>query len=263
MKSRSIACLPAILMTFIFAIGVGQARPADADLVAWLSGNGNANDSSGNGHHGTLVNGTAFTSGRAGQAFSFDGINDHITVSPSTALEPVNMSIAMWVRATPGTGGQLQLLGDSSHASVANSGWALQILSNNHVGFAYGNGLGFPQVNSTSVVADNTFHHIAATFDGNFLRMYFDGMLQSTVAYSGTRSVTGNSIFFGRHVSLNRQLNGALDEIRIYNHALSQGEVTALSAIPEPTSLFLLLPATAALFTKRQSRNRHLSRRTA
>ncbi len=247
--SNRTTCL--VLASTFFALMLGS--PANADLVMHLKADGTALDASGNGNDGTLVNGTGYASGILGQAFSFDGSNDYVTVAADPALESTDLfSIAMWVR-TPTVGG-LKLLADSSHGSSnGNNGWALQLNNIGQASFAYGNGSQFPEVNATTQIDDNIFRHLAATYDGSNLKIYVDGQLEGTTAYSGTPSATGATIRLGRHFSLNRQFLGQMDDIRIYNNALTQSEISSLSSIPEPSSLaiLLVLGATVAFRRKR------------
>lgn len=228
---------------------------ASGDLVMHLSGDGDSLDQSGNGHNGNLQNGTAFTSGALGQAFSFDGVDDFITVDADAALEPTNISVAFWVKAQ--ASGGIKLLVDSSHGSSnGNFGWAIQMTSGGQVGIAYGNGGSFPALDSTTNLADDQFHHFAATLDGTNMRTYVDGVLETTASYSGTPMGTGEEIRIGRHHSLGRQFSGLMDDIRVYNHALSGTEVQALAAVPEPTSCFVLAFGAAALVTRRRRTTR-------
>ncbi len=214
---------------------------SSADIVMHLKGDGTALDATTNGHDGSLVNGTSYAAGKLGQAFSFDGVDDHITVNASGDLEPSpEISVAMWIKAMPSGG--LKLLADSSHGSSnGNFGWAIQMTSAGRVGIAYGNSSGFPALDSTTVLADNTFHHFAATLDGTDMRIYVDGILDGTASYSGTPMGTGQEIRLGRHFSLTRQYNGLLDDVRIYNNALSGSQVLALTSVPEPSSIGYLL----------------------
>lgn len=214
-------------------------------LVAHWSGDNTAVDATGNGHDG-VINGATFVSGVLGDAYSFDGINDSIIVPASTALEPVPFSVSLWVKSA--LENHLRLLIDSTHGA-GQSGWALQINSANNLSFAYGNGSTFPELASApGVLNDGEFHHLVATFDGSTMQMFIDGGLPATLAYTGVAAPSGRDIQIGNSPSLNRPLDGALDEIRIYNHVLSSAEIAALSSVPEPatTGLFALAAISCA-----------------
>lgn len=241
----------------LIAILILPCASANAGLIAYWTGNGNALDASGNGHHGTLMNGAGYGTGVVGQAFQFDGVNDYVEVPGATSLEPNTISVAMWVNAT--STGNIQLLADTSHGpGTNNNGWALQIQANNRASFAYGNGSTFPEVGSSSIVADGTFHHVVGTLDGSDLRMYVDGVFESSVAYTGTpgdSTANGGNIRLGNHYLFSRPVNGLIDEVRIYDHALSLSEVQALAgaAVPEPNSVAVLcLTGIGLLWTRRR-----------
>ncbi len=237
-------------LALVLTFGISASK---AGLVAHWTGDGTTADATGNGHTGTLVNGTTYDTGVIGQAFSFDGINDYITVPGNAALQPATISVGMWVKAASSSG--LQLLMDSSHGT-GNAGWAVQLFGTssavsqaNRVDFAYGNGSTFPHVQSNVIVADNTWHHVLATLDGSDMRIFVDGALDNTVPYTGTPVASTNNsgnIRMGKHFSLNRQLNGLLDDVRIYDNAVT--------SVPEPASPVLLGIAGALLFGRRQMR---------
>ncbi len=212
---------------------------AHADLVAHLTGDDTASDSTGNGHDGMLVGDTSYTSGVIGSAFSFDGDSDRVVVPGSADLEPTAaFSIAMWVDTV--LENHIRLLADSNHGG--NAGWALQINSANNLSFTYGNGSTFPELVQAFPTGffDPGFNHVVGTFDGNDLRVYVDGTLLGSLAYSGTPNPSGAEIWLGQHSVFNRSFLGSLDDVRIYNHALSQSEVSALASIPEPSSIAVI-----------------------
>ncbi len=210
--------------------------PCDAALIAHWRGNNTAEDSTPNNHDGA-VGGATYVGGVVGNAFSFDGINDSVIVTASAALEPATLSVSLWVQAIPEN--HLRLLIDSTHGT-GQAGWAVQLNSSNNISFAYGNGSSFPEITSAIGISNGEFHHVAATLDGVTMRLYVDGALTSSLAFTGVPAPSGRDIQLGNHLSLNRPLQGALDEVRIYDHALNQTEITSLSTVPEPSSAVLL-----------------------
>src|SRR5207244_7730303 len=67
-----------------------------ADMIGWWPGDGDANDIE-NGNNGTLENGTTFAAGEVGQAFSFDGVNDRVSVPDSPLMHLTRFSLDAWV----------------------------------------------------------------------------------------------------------------------------------------------------------------------
>ncbi len=215
-------------------IAVLPAGPCHGDLIARWSGNNTAMDATGNGHDGT-VNSATYSAGQFGNAFSFDGSGDSVIVAADPDLEPGNLSVSLWVQAVSET--HYRLLADSTHGA-SSAGWALQIRDDNLASFAFGNGTGFPEVIGTTNVADGAFHHIAATMDGFNLRIYVDGNLENTFAYSGSPLASGRDIQLGNHLSVSgRDFQGLLDDVQLYDETLNQAQITNLFnglAVPEP-----------------------------
>ena len=239
----TLSILSALCLILLFS---SQAK---ADLVAHWTGDNTAIDATGNGHDGT-INGAGFGAGQFGQAFVFDGFNDSVIVDADPSLEPTSeISISLWVQAP--TENRLRNLIDSTHGA-GQAGWAVQLGAGNFVSFAYGNGSTFPGLGA-SLGADGQFHHVVATYDGSLLNLYVNGSLENTLAYTGTPLASGRDIQIGRHLVLNRPLEGSLDDIRIYDHALSSTEVSRLfTGVPEPTALGPLAFLFAFISSKRR-----------
>lgn len=88
------------------------------------------------------------------------------------------------------------------------------------------------------------------------MQLFVDGALNATAAYSGTpgpSTANGGNIRLGNHYLFSRPLNGLLDDVRIYNHALSQTGVSRLAAgVPEPGSMILWPVAMLAIAARRR-----------
>jgi hypothetical protein len=82
---------------------------------------------------------------------------------------------------------------------------------------------------SSGPIMDNQWHHVAAVFDGSNSKFYLDGVLKETVPFSGTPALNTRDLFIGKHYSLGRYFHGIIDEVRIYNRALSDTEILQLS----------------------------------
>src|SRR2546427_13131922 len=86
------------LFAFLANSGLAQLSPPTNGLVAWWRGEGNANDSSGNGHNGTLLNGVGFDIGKFGQAFSFAGNPNTVFVPDSPDFKLTNsLTVSAWI----------------------------------------------------------------------------------------------------------------------------------------------------------------------
>lgn len=195
--------------------------------VGWWKAEGNANDVL-EANNGVIHNGATFSTGLVGQAFSFDGTDDYVSVNRSIQD---NFTIEFWLNTTQVVGtdsGQWyegRGLVDAEVRTVTNDFGVT--LRNGKVLFGVGN----PDVTIRSgVVADGNWHHVAATRlrSTGEMRLYLDG-LQVASATGGTQSLTAPPrITFGRVQVDNNPFQGKLDEVSIYDRALSPTEIQAI-----------------------------------
>ncbi|MBT3637087.1 MAG: hypothetical protein HN531_09120, partial [Opitutae bacterium] len=208
-------------------------------LVAWFPFDGNANDASGNGNHGTVHGATLGTDrhGRPGKAFGFDGVDDYVLVQNAPSVGQ-SFSLCSWIRLTRKSSMQYYH-SDSTilSNSVTNANYANYAL--NVFGPERGNKAGFLEFGgrldsnphwtaSGPPVDDGHWHLVSGTYDGTKKTLYMDGTpLFAQPAQGHVTSGTGK-LFIGSWPTSTRFLNGSIDEVRIYDRALSAIEVQAL-----------------------------------
>ena len=238
-------------ITAVFAL----AQNADADLVGFWSGNGSAIDSTGN-NSGTLVNGVTFAPGLNGQrAFSFNG-SDYVQAG-TVGLPTGNQArtLDLWFNVTSNVAIESYLAGYGGYVSQGN---AYEIFVDNGNGGNYGVAFSpwFTQITG-STISFGQWYNLAVTNTGDSVSLYLDGELVASATMnidttSGTNFYIGDlgdaSIYpaFGDI----RQLNGLVQDVAIYNIALSQSDIQNLmvSETPEPSTLVMLVVGSAALF---------------
>jgi hypothetical protein len=200
-------------------------------LVGWWPFNGNANDQSGNGNNGS-VNGASLTFDRFGQtstAYSFDGINNFIQVNNAAIFNLVNgHSISVWYK--PNSIHQAVIiekfnptngLGDGGPQLVLRSNQLVDfsIFHNNTGNFVYSN---IPSTNQL-------WHHIVATWNGNLIRLYQNGLLTDSIPLSVTLNQCNEPMMIGKRSFQNDlHFDGVIDDIGMWNRALTQLEISAL-----------------------------------
>ncbi|MBI5386505.1 MAG: hypothetical protein HZA90_17690 [Verrucomicrobia bacterium] len=215
------------------------SAPPPPGLIAWWPGEGDARDVTGN-HHGTLVGGTAFASALVGQGFVFDSDDDHVTVPHSDELNigSNGFACALWVRGTkdqPGAGTEGQtVLVDKSHGFVDSAGWVIEAIpSDGHILASIGAGgpcCNFPVVASTIDVLDGQFHQVVLQWANGTETLFVDGRFQASAAVATPANNTRplNFAYSWGNGTPRRFFRGTLDEVAVFNRALTTNEIVAL-----------------------------------
>lgn len=204
--------------------------PTDG-LIAWWPFNGNANDESGNGNHGTMNNAvlTVDRYGNAGSAYSFNGINQLIAGNISGVSNTSATTVTAWVRYVGNAGGspydtffKFGALGTHTFAYGYNYGDQGLNLYSLCITGTYS----FPSVN-----LNNAWHFVAVVDSDTETKTYVDGVLLSLLpggptdnCYQGTSTFTIGA----SQVDDNQWVTGDLDDIGFWNRALTPTEIEAL-----------------------------------
>ena len=198
-------------------------------LVGYWGFDGNAQDYSGNGNHGT-VNGATLTadrSGNIGKAFDFDGVNDNIVVANSSSFQTNIWTISSWFKT--GFLGYNRITSKDAQSNPYND-MSLIILNGQLYISSSANGqLNNPQPLCTQFVADNLWHHVVAIRANSTFQIFIDGFLCTNVKDNMGNLINNNPLYIGSPRPYPSQyFNGKLDDIGIWNRALTQQEITAL-----------------------------------
>ena len=194
-----------------------------------------AGDSSGRGHSGTLVGATwsPATPDLSNSALELDGTDDAVQVAPFDVAGQ-GLTIAFWFQADDFAVQDARFLSKANGVQDANHWWMVSTLAqgpSTRLRFRLKAG------GSTSVLIANSgdlqpgsWHHVAATYDGAEMRLSLDDVEVGVQAKTGSIDVAPNvPVTIGNQpVSLDRPFDGRLDEVRIYDRALSFSEVTTL-----------------------------------
>jgi hypothetical protein len=232
--------------------------------VSRWAGENNANDSVGL-NHGTAFPTVNYTAGAIGQGFLFpdSGYLDIPNPAAGGLISPSGFSFASWVRFDgadpPPAGGP----GAISQLGSTSSGFLLRQAGSNSVGFYVNtSGMAFDYaIIDTGSTSPPTFwnfgelSHIAATFDAatHTMALYKNGELvasRSDVPGGNMAVHPGDVFLIGRENWVGATLDGMLDDVRFYDHALSGPEVAAL--VPEPSSGLLFLLAAVRAISRRR-----------
>jgi len=202
---------------------ITPVEPSTAGLLAHWAFDGDASDSSGNGHDGTEQNGAYYVAGQVGQAVEFDGLDMHVTVPHADELGfgPTDaFSVTAWVYVENLSGSWTGVVTKSRDAEPWYGIWINT--GNNYI---FGN--------TSSPAAVGVWTHVAATYDNEQTRLYLNGSLASEATSSFDGSGTGD-VAIGGALSVDEWLEGMVDEVIMYNRALSGEEVLWLSGVTQP-----------------------------
>ncbi|MBV9912261.1 MAG: hypothetical protein JOZ93_06780, partial [Sinobacteraceae bacterium] len=208
----------------------GQAPPAAAPVGSWSfdEGSGSAvHDDSGHGNGGTLLNGAAWTSGEQGSAVLFDAGRSALLVRGSASLANLyrrGLTVSVWVLPRAAGGGAHLL--DKDGNSV---GWFMR-LNGTNVEFTGDQFAGRAVVREASAPLQlNVWQHVVVTWDGSQagsrVHLYVDGAVADGSYIDGQGAPADDlavPLTIGNRASdLARGFDGALDEVKIYDHAFS------------------------------------------
>ena len=204
---------------------------AESVVGIWLfdEGTGNeAKDSSGNGHHGEVKGNLEWIDGKFSKALEFPGTSgSFVRVPHDDAFDLVTFTIVTWLMAE-NTGARQEIMMKRAEGGTNSQNLHLQIESSRtvvDVGFTADNqwatGL-FGQAD----VTDEEWHHVAAMYDREMLRLYVDGVsdgqqMRNTTPDNNDASLTIGAVFD----SGGSPLKGALDDVGLFSVALEEGDV--------------------------------------
>jgi hypothetical protein len=207
--------------------------PGARGLVGhWPLDNG-GRDASPYGGHGRLVNGATWGYGRGRGAVRLDGTNDYLRVEHSEALNvtgTAGITLAAWYRFENTGDWQnvlIKVAVDGAHTypyflyhlGVSNANVARFYL-------AFTGGVDAAVTGST--LTTDTWYHLAATYDGVTMRVYTDGVQTGSVAETRAITTATSPVHIGAHGTGGEAAKGLVQDARIYNRALSPGEIMAL-----------------------------------
>ena len=219
-------------------------------LAAYYPFDGNANDASGNGVNGT-VHGAVLTADRFGNpngAYYFDGSSAYITAPLNNAVFSNDFTASVWFNANDYANGWptllhgmyvqpgniwidaffLDIIGQRSGAGAPNIIGDVTAMST----YASG-GISWHMVRGQRIPL-NTYNQVIVTKAGTTTRMYWNGQIATTSQVAHASPALGQYITIGRadaaYYSGDWAFHGVIDDVRIYNRALSDSEVAQLYA---------------------------------
>lgn len=193
---------------------------------------GNANDSSGNGHHGTILGATLGT-GKNGSGYSFTN-GGYIDLG--NLGNTAEGTIGYWIR-TAGSSEQGFAYNFGNNLG-GNGDYSQTYINSTNVSFGIYQS-GWNIAHSNTGISANEWHYIAGTWGSNGIKLYIDGDLVATHGYTGGMP-SYTTALLGASSYVTSDFDAVMDEFAVYNRALSAQEIGQLSGVPEPSTYALL-----------------------
>jgi hypothetical protein len=215
--------------------------PAPSGLVGWWPGDGNANNVLGT-NHGTLQGGAnANTPGLVANAFNFDGTNGYVSIPDSPVLRPPNFTIEAWVKLdamdSPGTanpGVQFFVFKQNTLANYFEGFWLgkSRAIGTDHFIFAVSSATGVFVPARSATIQTGVWYHLAAVRGSNYIQLYTNGQFAAQATVNFPQDYGNHPLYLGTsgQPSYDAKLKGNLDEVTLYNRALSSNEIAAVFA---------------------------------
>ena len=208
-----------------FAAQVHHALAADA--VGIWDFDGNANDTSGLKNNGAIINATLTTdrNEQPGKAYHFDGGGDYIQITGGILQNKTALTFSLWFIA------QSQPI---DYARLIDYGWHTNAFmfvykASNALQFQTSDNGNLQAAATTSLIPDNKWHHTVAIWQsGVGQKLYLDGKIVGN-ASSNSFSPKSATLYMGGQSSSNSYI-GSIDDVRVYNSALSSAQIQQLYA---------------------------------
>ena len=216
--------------------------PPPPGLISWWPAEGTVNDQVGTNNGALHAPATASAAGLVGTAFGFEGTNAYVQIPDSTSLRPTNFTVEAWVKFnslnSAGTGGspagdQYIIFRQNSRTSDfegfdlsktrVSGGDVFRLLIASSAGQSV-------QIVSSTLVSTGTWYHVAALRGTNYVQLYVNGQLERQTNITFAQDYGNYPLYFGTsgQSSWDHKLSGALDEVSIYNRALSSNEIAGI-----------------------------------
>jgi hypothetical protein len=189
------------------------------------------NDASGQGNTGTISSATWSPSGKFGSALSFNGTSSWVTVADAASLDlTAGMTLEAWVNPTIGSAWRSVILKENTDTFT----YSMYSANNASRPAGFVHTTADIAVNGTAAVPLNAWTHLAVAYDGTMLRMFVNGVQVSTKAVTGSAAVSAGALRIGGNSIWGEYFRGLIDEVRVYNRALTAAEIQTDMNTPIP-----------------------------
>jgi len=197
--------------------------PGDPNLVTYYEFEGNTNDTLGT-YHGTPSGGPTYVAGKLGQAINLDEIDDQaINLFAQAEIWPA-YSVSLWAKT--------DLFAQNVNSSLlsvsinTSSGFQVDLDGTDPGNYRY-----HGSADGTFGPASSSWIHLGVSCDGTQTELYYNGVLAGTLDVADT---TFTKMAVGVNRAEDNWFGGVIDEVRVYDRALSNGEIAGLAGLTEP-----------------------------
>ncbi len=218
------------LVSLVVVLSIALTSTTEAELVGWWrfdEGSGTiANDSSGNGNDGTFNGDPQWVVGYFAGALEFDGTDDWLDCGNDPSLDLTTWTITFWLKVNENKNyNGFIIKGNDVTENYEVLGFADGSF---HFPIAHTDGSRTFINTAAGVIVPDEWAHFAYSYNAaQGRRFYKNGDLIFEDTESGTPQTSSVSLAIGNEQPLSRYVNGAMDDIRIYNHLLSESELLA------------------------------------
>ncbi|MBI5684491.1 MAG: LamG domain-containing protein [Verrucomicrobia bacterium] len=215
-------------------------------------------DSSGYGNTGTLGGNATWTSSWSGRAgvISFDGNNDFIQAADSPSLSITgDMTVAAWVYVNDLSGFRSIVSKNGFIYPAGPVPYDFYLFKDTGIpSFLRGDDSTYGGATGAVAVNAGEWHHVAVTQSGTAVNFYLDGASAGSATISTPTADANQPLYIGNRGDSGTDFYGYLDDVRIYDNALSAGQIAAL--VPEPSSIMLVCISLGVLPLRRRLRKK-------
>ena len=210
-----------------------SCTPSQLSLWDFEEGSGTTTaDGSGNGLTATLTNSPIWSTGQVGTgALTFDGTDDYVIRTSTNVSLANSFSIAFWASTNDLAGGNAAYICNSDPAATVEGEWFVAAQATTGLSFIYNPSDGNQTtIGSNYTIDDGLWHHIVVNYNGENITFYVDGASVYSQAASLNISATATlDIILGNNTTTPaNNLDGSLDQVIIYDCALTNAEISRL-----------------------------------
>jgi hypothetical protein len=203
--------------------------PSTEGLVAYYPLEGDALDASDNMLDGVIMGDPNFVEGVAGMAMDLDGVDDYVDCGNDPIIDAISeISVSAWLN--------IRAINTAWQAAVVKgeNAWRLGNVNLDprfHFGITIWNAPDTASIDGATAVGFDEWHHVAGTFDGANINVYLDGVLDGSAPTTEPIGISATNVFIGDNSeSPGRYWDGLIDEVMIYQRALTEEEIMGLAS---------------------------------